>query len=334
MSANLTSILVKAVREVLSKFPALEEKFAGSETSDAIQLIEDVTGHDVALELILAEAAILAAKEARGESERRNRSSITFRVNSRSEQDLIYTNSSEVTWSLGPTNVKECIQAANETIELFHDLSTLYGIELFQLLGLRNLSSFVGEVFAKQLRLSDPERFMSNPNQDGYPDLCALTPEGLKYIERSRREDGTLRRDKELWSPYPHGGIEVKATCGNTPPASRVPKPGIGEARLPILESAEWKAHHQQTKTLLGIYWDFVDGLPTVIAAFFRNDLDTTIGRDNADWGAVITPKEEGGRTTSVSIMKRGGVKKMGRGWIVLPTADYFYRPLSRIFLS
>jgi hypothetical protein len=137
--------------------------------------------------------------------------------------------------------------------------------------------------------------------------------------------------DKTFWSPYPHGGLEVKATCGNTPPARIRPKPKIGEARLPILVSAEWKAHHQETNDLIGLFWDFVDGLPTIVAAFYRNNLTQD------DWGEVITPGE-GSRTTSVSIMKRGrvgedvGVRKMGKGWLVLPESADLRAPLMRVF--
>lgn len=260
-------------------------------------------------------------------------------MSNRPESELLFTENSSVKWLLEPEAVKKCILTSNLAIELVHDLSLLYNIELFQLLGMRNLSSFIGEVFAKELRLLLNSILVSNPNQDGYPDLCALTPEGKVYIEEKklRLNDGSLRRDKEFWSPYPFGGIEIKATCGNTPSASKMPKPGIGEARLPNLLSAEWKAHHQQTKILLGIYWDFVDGLPTVLAAFFRNDLNTSSGSSNKDWGAIIHPKEDGGRTTSVSIMKQGrseefGVKKMGQGWMVLPSNEQFQKFLIKIF--
>ncbi len=95
--------------------------------------------------------------------------------------------------------------------------------------------------------------------------------------------------------------------------ASVQAKPKIGEARIPTLVSAEWKAHHRDTNNLLGIFWDFVDGIPTVLAAFYRNDLTTE------HWGEVVKPKEGGGKTTSVSIMTRTGVKRMGEGWVVLP---------------
>jgi hypothetical protein len=129
---------------------------------------------------------------------------------------------------------------------------------------------------------------------------------------------------KEFWSPFPYGGIEVKGTCGNTPAARIIPKPKIGESRYPILYSAEWKAHHRQTNNLAAIYWDFVDGLPTILAVFFRNDLVIE------DWGEIIQPKEGGGKTTSVSIMTRPGVEKMTHGWIVLPDDEEILQRLTQ----
>lgn len=216
-----------------------------------------------------------------------------------------------VSWSLSAESVLASATAANRTIEVLADVATANGVDLFALLGLRNLSAFMGEVFASELSKQCPDILGANPNQDGYPDLMALTPKGAEYIaERERRGQMSA---KQYWSPYPYGGVEVKATCGNTPPAEQVPKPRIGESRIRLLVSAEWKAHHRETNYLLGIFWDFVDGLPTVLAAFFRNDLTPS------DWGKVVVPKEGGGKTTSVSVMKRCGVKRMGAGWLLLP---------------
>ncbi len=179
------------------------------------------------------------------------------------------------------------VHASNRTIEIIHDLSVANNVPIFQLLGLRNLSSFVGEIYARELCAIERGKFFSNPNQDGYPDLCALTPKGKKYI--AEREQRGQMCAKQFWSHYPFGGVEVKGTCGNTPAAKKCPKPKIGESRYPILVSAEWKAHHRETNNLVGIFWDFIDGLPTVLAVFFRNDLTV------ADWGKIIHPKENGG---------------------------------------
>lgn len=56
------------------------------------------------------------------------------------------------------------------------------------------------------------------------------------------------------------------------------------------------------------------------MATFFRNDLIVD------DWGKVQKPKDEGGRTTSVSVMKKSGVHKMGQGWLVLPNDEKYLR--------
>ncbi len=218
---------------------------------------------------------------------------------------------------LDPQSVVQTVREANRVLELLHDMAVANGVPIFKLLGMRNLSSFVGEIFKSELCRINVQQFAPNPHQDGYPDLCALSTEGVAYFAE-RIAKGEMS-DKSHWSPYPYGGIEVKATCGNTPPAKLLAKPDIGDSRWPILKTAEWKAHHRKTNNLVGIFWDFIDGLPTVLAAFFRNDLTAN------DWGAVIKPATDESSTTSVSIMPRGkvgeevGVKKMARGWVVLP---------------
>lgn len=276
---------------------------------------------------ILAEGALHIYRGLAGDGARGARDGLEFLLaDKRPASELLYTSSPTVQWSLDPKMVLRAVVAANRTVELAHDLLMSNDVPIFKLLGLRNLSSFVGEIFAGEIYKLQKDRFLPNPNQDGYPDLMAMTPEGAAYVEERKRR-GQMH-DKEFWSPFPSGGIEVKATCGNTPSSKEMPKPKIGESRIPILVSAEWKAHHRNTNNLLGIYWDFVAGLPTVLAAFFRNDLTKD------DWGKVVIPKEDGGNTTSVSIMMRGGVKKMGDGWLVLPKDSAMLKALcqSRVF--
>lgn len=338
MNTDFKSILQKALNSVLEN-PESNSIYKGLLDQVDFSILDAFLDESqTPIELVLSKAAIIAAREAAGPNKRARRATLDFFDNTqRKRNELIYTFNSSVEWYLRPETVLESVRSANLAIELIHDLSLLYGIELFQLLGLRNLSAFVGEVLAKQVAREEKTRLMPNPNQDGYPDLCVLSPEGKKYLDDNAHADGKTRSDKSLWSPYPFGGIEVKATCGNTPPASKMRKPLIGESRLPTMVSAEWKAHHQETRVLLAILWDFVDGLPTVLAAFFRNDLDTTIGVSNKDWGAIIRPVDGGGRTTSVSIMKRGrtnreGVRKMGHGWMVLPSDPKLLQAIEKVF--
>lgn len=190
---------------------------------------------------------------------------------------------------------------------------------LFTTLGMRNLSSFVGELFGAALAKASDGFFIKNPHQDGYPDLLAMTDEGkalLKTLERNMQ-------DKKPFSGFATGGLEIKATCGSVPtPAvlarKKLRKPEIGDQRIDVMNSYDWKAHHRLTNNLVGIVWDFVDGVPAIVGIFFSSSLTQD------DWGKIVQPKDGGGRTTSVSIMTRNGTKKMYKGWIaVLNDARY-----------
>lgn len=336
----LWELLAEAL-EHLSGSPKLSGLLHDQDFINASGIVErKLQSADISLAEVLSFLAISSTVGSEVRSNRNKRTSLRFQHRpAKGHPGLIYTENSTSIWSLDPATVEQALVEANTSFELIHDLSLAYGIKLYELLGLRNLSSFVGEVFARKMRDKYTNRLMSNPNQDGYPDLCALTPEGKKWIEKHAIRGGIIDTDKTLWSYYRFGGVEVKATCGNTPGAKIKKKPGIGDSRLPITTTAEWKSHHQGTKQLLGVYWDFVDTLPTVLAVFFRNDLDTSQGNSNKDWGGIVQPHEGGGRTTSVSIMRRGssadeGVRKMGHGWLVLPENKEFLVPIQRIFLG
>ena len=62
----------------------------------------------------------------------------------------------------------------------------------------------------------------------------------------------------------------------------------------------------------MGILWDFIEGLPRIVCLFYSADLTED------DWGNIVKPKAGGGRTTSVSIMTRGGIKKMYDGTLLV----------------
>ena len=50
------------------------------------------------------------------------------------------------------------------------------------------------------------------------------------------------------------------------------------------------------------------------------------------DWGKTVTPKEGGGRTTSVSIMNRYGIRKMRKGLLaIIDNNDYSSKILKRL---
>lgn len=206
---------------------------------------------------------------------------------------------------------------------LLVDQLSKFEVDVFSLLGMRNLSAFVGEVFAAAMILEHPALLKKNPHQDGYPDLLLIDGPGAKEWQRLANR----LRDKAPFSPYATGGFEVKATCGSVPTPAQCKargfeKPDMGEQRVQVLTGYDWKAHHRETNHLFGLFWDFVDGCPTIAGVFYRADLTPD------DWGKIVQPKEGGGRTTSVSIMTRDGVRKMYEGWVTLidsvPYAIFF----------
>lgn len=188
-------------------------------------------------------------------------------------------------------------------------------VDIFSILGMRNLSAFIGELFAKSLAKESKNRFIKNPHQDGYPDLLLMDTGGIKLYEEIRARGGL--REKSPFSPFQNGGIEIKATCGSVPTPTQcaklgIEKPDMGETRIDVMRGYDWKAHHRETNNLVGILWDFLDGVPHVVAVFFGNTLTEN------DWGKIVQPKDGGGRTTSVSIMPRSGVNKMYQNWIAV----------------
>ena len=171
-------------------------------------------------------------------------------------------------------------------------------VNIFAVLGMRNLSGFIGELFAISLIKASNGQFIGNPHQDGYPDLLLMNDYG-KILYARLTEAGQLRY-KAPFSPFANGGLEIKATCGDVFSAEKcakrgIEKPDIGDTRIELMEGYNWKSHHRETKNLLGILWDFYMGVPHIVAVFFGNNLT------ESDWRPITQPKEGGGRTTSVS---------------------------------
>lgn len=233
----------------------------------------------------------------------------------------------EENFSIPRRKIVEAIQLTNHKItELSSRLSSL-NINLFETLGLRNLSGTVGEIFVQSISDVTKSKVIKNPHQDGYPDLLRKdTSFHEEYFHScvDIKNDKIYPKDKELFSPYKYGAFEIKATCGETPPAKKIPKPLVGEQRIQILTKFDWKAHHRETTKLMSLVWDFIDETPIIVAVFFRTDLT------EEDWGKIISPKEGKGRTTSVSIMTRNGVKKMCENWIALLDDDIYIERFSK----
>ena len=126
-------------------------------------------------------------------------------------------------------------RAVHRTRSLIKKLSA-FEIDVFALLGMRNLSSFVGEVFAAAMILEASTIFRKNPHQDGYPDLLLMDEDGINEWTRLLART----REKTPFSPFATGGFEVKATCGRVPTPVQCQKkgfekPDIGDQRADLL---------------------------------------------------------------------------------------------------
>ena len=231
----------------------------------------------------------------------------------------VVNNKSAITYKgivvLTTQEVVDAINYANNALLKLNEVTQEFDINIFETLGMRNLSGMVGEYFARSIMRLSNGRLQSNLHQDGYPDLLLTdTQEKKDYFKTLYTIENGKKYpiSKEVFSPYKYGGIEIKATCGSTPPANLVPKPLVGEQRVALVNSFDWKAHHRTTNHLLAILWDFINGNPTIVACFFQDNLKIE------DWGRIVQPHEGGGRTTSVSIMQKSGIKKMCEGWIAV----------------
>ena len=228
---------------------------------------------------------------------------------------LVNSSTTKVTSSFGNDSFissKSVLSAVHYSHSVF-DKFIDFGVDVFAILGMRNLSAFIGEVFVKSVERESNGLLVSNPHQDGYPDLLLLDSQGITLWESLKNR----RADKSPFSPFLNGGVEIKATVGSVPTASicrkkGLEKPGIGDQRISLLMGYDWKAHHRETNNLLGILWDFIDGVPRIVAVFYSSELT------EEDWGKIVKPKEGGGRTTSVSIMSREGIRKMYDGTILV----------------
>lgn len=217
--------------------------------------------------------------------------------------------------------LEKAVENANELISQISQ----FEVDIFEILGMRNLSAFMGELFAKALIKVSDDGLISNPHQDGYPDILVMDDHGKAEYEKLKDR----LKEKMPFSPFITGGIEVKATCGSVPTPTALAKkgilkPSIGDQRIDLMTSYDWKAHHRETNNLLAILWDFVEGKPTICAVFYSSNIDET------DWGNIVQPKAGGGRTTSVSIMNRVGIKKLYEEWICVIDDDKYINFLNK----
>lgn len=193
--------------------------------------------------------------------------------------------------------VLAAIESTNKKLRSISDYTKDLSLDIFKVLDLRTLSGAVGETFVGEMSKINPY-LRKNPSIDGYPDLVqCVSPEMISYYKTYASQDS-----KEA---FRYGGIEVKDTFGYK-------KTNIdlfdGEQRIGKINSRlEWKAHHQKTNHLLGLYSDYINGYPSIVAVFYSDELVPD------DWSAKAEPKGDSAMT-SFSTLQPTGFKKMLSG--------------------
>ena len=158
----------------------------------------------------------------------------------------------------------------------------------------------VGAVFAAEL--ADEVGAIPNPIEKGHPDIVP--------VKARSASEAKLRN-------FPTG-LEIKSTVGSVQTGSKR-QPSV--ARIGVLSSLTWQAHHREVTQLMGITWDYVDGTaatpapPVVTGAFFCSKLTRN------DWGEISGTT---GRNTKVTGMRTSGRRKMSLGAVVtISRAEY-----------
>lgn len=205
---------------------------------------------------------------------------------------------------LNSNDVLEAVNITNEKMRMLKKITEEDAINIFDAIDFRMLSGMLGEALITIIcRHSD--MLVKNPHIDGYPDLLDVSsPEKLSFYQLPHSNDSPRDRFRN----YIHGGIEIKNTFGVKVNKQILQK---GQTRInKINKKLDWKAHHENTNYLLGLYSDFIDNTPQIVAAFYSNELSSD------DWKKKQNPKE-GSTMTSFSTIDNSGWLKMSGNLIV-----------------
>lgn len=97
------------------------------------------------------------------------------------DTERVYVNNELI---LTNRQVVDAMNFANEALRALDEQTKAFDINIFETMGMRNLSGIVGEYLGKSLQRFSQGNLHSNLHQDGYPDLLLVnTPERKKYFE-------------------------------------------------------------------------------------------------------------------------------------------------------
>lgn len=153
--------------------------------------------------------------------------------------------------------------------------------------GLKGIGNFIGRAICHNIQditWHDENGLRNTPVDRGCPDLIPA-----QYVEDGKDYD---------WAHFRKGGIEVKVTCG------RVKKNAglrYDESRLWHLDNnMPWSAHHPDSTRMLGLLWDYVDGVAQIVGVFYSNRL-----RQASYGDTKPNLKKRAGNTTNCGALNR-----------------------------
>ena len=223
---------------------------------------------------------------------------------------------------------EQIISSIRNTNKYLNDISLYFEeleLEIFHILGQRNISGLIGEVFSRFLE-KDVASLRSNPHQDGRPDLLNIQSQKSKdYFRYSFLDDGEKYPIKSRFSPYPHGGIEVKCTIGDSRSVKKEVKAkllsqkygvdvfDVNIPRIDLFGGITYWAHHQDCSSLLGIYYDYYDKQkfnPQIISLFYTE-------LEKSDWYDISVGNIDSKKTSNTSL-RPSGKEKIKNGLVAI----------------
>lgn len=177
------------------------------------------------------------------------------------------------------------------------------------------LSSAIGSVFNKYLVRLSGDKLITNPVKGGNPDILNVsTPDGREIYNYYISKGGQVLNPKEFGYTKKSklDGVETKCTS-----FTKLSKCIFdwGTQRIWQSNKFTYAAHHNDNDNLLGILWDFVDGIPQIVAVLYSR-------LEKEDWGNPH--KTEGNKSTNGYNLNAIGVDKMKHGWLcILDDPEY-----------
>ena len=213
--------------------------------------------------------------------------------------------------------LKGCIQKTNTYLQLITAKCNELDIKIFESLGQRNISGFIGEVFANTVAQKH-QFLMRNPHPDGRPDLigCGISEIDayFKTCFRLDKNSRDLSPIKQMFSPFKYGGVEVKTTIGSHNEKTKkayLKKYGtsdfqMGLSRIEFIRTLQFWGHHTSCNSLFGLYYDYdeeLNGIPQIKALFY------TMLSSDEDWGKLSVGHENSKKTSNTSLTATGRAK-------------------------